>query len=347
MDYTKHYHLPQWEKADRIMMEDFNRMCADIEDGLNRNAEAAAGALKTAGAAATPASLRGGLFRAAYNHAAGLLEQNERPWQVGALYQHFNGAAGSALPEGMAQRPDFAWTTNTGEPLCMDSIRDSLRKSSDISYEKDCREMSATFTASASGWITGLRMYGIIRNAAGSKGDCTIRLTNLNTQEAVEQRSSFRLPTITNEGAPRFVKADLYVKSGQRYRVQVIIDDLTSRPEMEFSTESPESLVLVGRQTASVTIPLRVSLEEPAMGGLALVRYRFLGSAGSLRLNWAGAALTPRKIRTVTTRAGLSMQEAEFRRETALSAGSSALEFTVSCPNGSDLQLYAAGVVVI
>ena len=54
-----------------------------------------------------------------------------------------------------------------------------------------------------------------------------------------------------------------------------------------------------------------------------------------------------RKIRTVTTRAGLSMQEAEFRRETALSAGSSALEFTVSCPNGSDLQLYAAGVVVI
>ena len=49
MDYTKHYHLPQWEKADRIMMEDFNRMCADIEDGLNRNAEAAAGALKTAG----------------------------------------------------------------------------------------------------------------------------------------------------------------------------------------------------------------------------------------------------------------------------------------------------------
>ena len=62
MDYTKHYHLPQWEKADRIMMEDFNRMCADIEDGLNRNAEAAAGALKTAGAAATPASLRGGLL---------------------------------------------------------------------------------------------------------------------------------------------------------------------------------------------------------------------------------------------------------------------------------------------
>ena len=78
MDYTKHYHLPQWEKADRIMMEDFNRMCADIEDGLNRNAEAAAGALKTAGAAATPASLRGGLFRAAYNHAVGLLEQNEQ-----------------------------------------------------------------------------------------------------------------------------------------------------------------------------------------------------------------------------------------------------------------------------
>ena len=34
MNYTEKYHLPQWEKTDRIMMEDFNRMCADVEEGL-------------------------------------------------------------------------------------------------------------------------------------------------------------------------------------------------------------------------------------------------------------------------------------------------------------------------
>ena len=38
MKYTEKYHLPQWVKEDRIMMEDFNQMCSDIEAGLERNA---------------------------------------------------------------------------------------------------------------------------------------------------------------------------------------------------------------------------------------------------------------------------------------------------------------------
>ena len=44
MNYTEKYHLPQWEKTDRIMMEDFNRMCADVEEGLRETAAAAASA---------------------------------------------------------------------------------------------------------------------------------------------------------------------------------------------------------------------------------------------------------------------------------------------------------------
>ena len=35
MNYTEKYHLPQWVETDRIMMEDFNQMCADIEAGLS------------------------------------------------------------------------------------------------------------------------------------------------------------------------------------------------------------------------------------------------------------------------------------------------------------------------
>lgn len=40
MDYTKNYHLPQWVKSDRIMMDDFNQMSRDLENGLNANAAA-------------------------------------------------------------------------------------------------------------------------------------------------------------------------------------------------------------------------------------------------------------------------------------------------------------------
>lgn len=39
MNYTQNYHLPQWEKSDRIMMDDFNQMCTNIESGLQNNQE--------------------------------------------------------------------------------------------------------------------------------------------------------------------------------------------------------------------------------------------------------------------------------------------------------------------
>ena len=41
MNYTTNYHLPQWDENDRIMGTDFNQMCADMEAGLNANADAA------------------------------------------------------------------------------------------------------------------------------------------------------------------------------------------------------------------------------------------------------------------------------------------------------------------
>ena len=41
MEYTTNYHLPQWVETDHIMMGDFNEAMANIEEGLNRNAEAA------------------------------------------------------------------------------------------------------------------------------------------------------------------------------------------------------------------------------------------------------------------------------------------------------------------
>ena len=36
MEYTKNYHLPQWVKEDRIMMEDFNAAMSSIESGIGR-----------------------------------------------------------------------------------------------------------------------------------------------------------------------------------------------------------------------------------------------------------------------------------------------------------------------
>ena len=57
MNYTKNYHLPQWDETDRIMRADFNRMCADMEAGLLKTAQdAAAGIAGTAADAGTAAA---------------------------------------------------------------------------------------------------------------------------------------------------------------------------------------------------------------------------------------------------------------------------------------------------
>ena len=48
MDYTTNYHLPQWVESDRIMMEDFNAMCAAIENGITAAKAAADAAQKSA-----------------------------------------------------------------------------------------------------------------------------------------------------------------------------------------------------------------------------------------------------------------------------------------------------------
>ena len=344
MDYTKNYHLPQWKKEDRIMMEDFNAAMADIETGLG---QASKKADDIAQAAAPLESMYGGLFRAAYNHASLLMEKKQHPRQSGALYRSFDAEAGSELPENTVQRPHCAWVSNTGPALNMDNIRASMKKISDISVKNNCNSLVLTFTASGSGWLTGIRMYGHISNSSGSPGDCTIRLTDLGTGKAEEQRDSFHFPAAYNETTPRSVKANFTLKGGQKYRLEVILDDLRANPDLEFSTASGDGLLLIGAQAESLSIPWVLPLEESALGGLALVRCQFQGTAGNLRLNWAGQALTPHRLRTVTTGDGKALLEAEFRRSTPLDAGNCSLTFTITCPKGSDLELYAMGAAAI
>ena len=52
MNYTKNYHLPQWDENDRVMRTDFNQMCADMENGLLKTARDAAEAVTAAADAA-------------------------------------------------------------------------------------------------------------------------------------------------------------------------------------------------------------------------------------------------------------------------------------------------------
>ena len=54
MNYTTNYHLPQWVESDRVLMEDFNQMCADIDGGIAAAKNAADTAQNTANNAYAP-----------------------------------------------------------------------------------------------------------------------------------------------------------------------------------------------------------------------------------------------------------------------------------------------------
>ena len=56
MNYTNNYHLPQWVETDRIMMEDFNQMCSDIDEGIKTAQDTADTAESKADAAQTTAN---------------------------------------------------------------------------------------------------------------------------------------------------------------------------------------------------------------------------------------------------------------------------------------------------
>ena len=66
MNYTNNYHLPQWVETDRIMMEDFNQMCSDIDEGIKTAQDTADTAESKADAAQSAATAAQTTASAAY-----------------------------------------------------------------------------------------------------------------------------------------------------------------------------------------------------------------------------------------------------------------------------------------
>ena len=118
MQYTKNYHLPQWVKEDRIMMNDFNQMCADMEAGLNKNAQE----LKT-GLNKAAQDLKTGLDKTAQDAAAATAAVSTA---VSAAAQQAQDTADAALAKAnAAYAPDqppykIGFYTGTDEEMTIE-----------------------------------------------------------------------------------------------------------------------------------------------------------------------------------------------------------------------------------
>ena len=73
MNYTTNYRLPQWVETDRIMMEDFNQMCSDIDEGI-----------KTAQDTADTAESKADAAQSSANAVADAYTPGNQPYVVGS-----------------------------------------------------------------------------------------------------------------------------------------------------------------------------------------------------------------------------------------------------------------------
>ena len=105
MNYSNKYHLPQWEKSDRVLMEDFNNAMAAIEAGMAGNREAAAEAARLPYATGTYEGNGGTTF----------VEVGFRPRFVIISDQFYNGTG--TMPIGMV----VAGTQNLHEVISYSS----------------------------------------------------------------------------------------------------------------------------------------------------------------------------------------------------------------------------------
>lgn len=131
MNYTRNYHLPQWVKSDRVMMDDFNDAMSALETGLT-NAQAAADSARSAASSAASTA------QSAANAA------RQKPYAVGS----YTGT-GQDVTINLGFRPSFVIVSG-----CKESAdQNSLQPFSRYGCVAGGNILPNTFTFTSSGFV--------------------------------------------------------------------------------------------------------------------------------------------------------------------------------------------------
>ena len=363
MDYTKNYHLPQWVKSDRIMMDDFNRMCADIENGLTGNwqksGELSSRIEQVAGEAreqiltsdtASQTSLKNGLLRLAYNHCYMLAAFEKQPPQSGFFFQRLGGAGPQPSVSGLLNREDALWIARGGTAYSMKDFTSQLKQISEMKIVRgnaaENRPLVLRFTPPGPGYFTKFTIHSDLRDSICSETVWHVAFFNENTG-IYEQETDL---TLKFAGAYRNgynVFTNLFCfNGGVPYRIEISTadDGYNGKAEYRF-VESYFSTVSLTDDT-NCAVSCTVPCGEEKSDGLVLVQYRMGGTGGTLSLNWDGALLSPVHTRSLVNFTGKPVMEAAFRKNGRISANT-ALRLNARCNVGGDIALYGWAMATI
>ena len=313
MYYTENFNLPQWVESDRIIMEDFNRMCEEIEKGLNRSSQAAERGLDR-------------LCRLAYNHYCMVQSLKNPPHQTGLFQQDPakdpTGIGGTAVYwEGLR----FAGKAET--PLTNEILASCLHKLSDMVVHKNQSAKNSAYTATFQPPASG-----ILQNFA---------LTGQYSDNALRDVLPFRL-TLTNQDTGRVEKTLdrelIYSASGNVTFTTHFNDAIPFMGGVNYLiTIEPKAAnsnltvaLAITQDTTSTTlsndgiITADHTFREPedSSGGIMILRCALYGTGGELSFRWDGVERTPDITRSIQAGDGRIIQELIYRREDVVPADS-------------------------
>lgn len=356
MNYTKNYHLPQWIKSDRIMMDDFNEMCRNIENGLserNQTVDNLSGQItnvsntlsqQISGKAAESATFER-FCRAAYNHYHLAALCAPFPRQMGVFHQSFEPE--NVTVPGMTRWDGFCYMGKGTKNVTVKEFYDALTVEANMTVNNNSSvtPLSVRFTPTMPGVLKKFRLTGryFCPQQVVEGGLCRVTLHNLSTNKTeVSYTFSLNMGVGFDGRGPRTVEMNVPFHTGYDYRLK--IEPLSNNYTLSYVPmfDNEFQVELLDLPSASIT---RVVPCEPCGGGIVLVRFLPYGTGRTITLSWNNASVPVHATRTITDERGRTFQEMEFRKSWAVPANST-LRLDLRCSNGG-IALYSWGAAFI
>ena len=306
MNYTENYHLPQWDETDRILRTDFNRMCADIEKGLDKSEQTAGKSWDR-------------LRRLAYNHYCMVQKMDPAPWQIGLFQQNpAKNQEGIGGTEAYWEGVRFAGKAET--PLTNEILANCLHTVTEMKVNKNqlsqSTPMTATFQPPASGVIQNFALQGRYT-------DCTLRdifqfritLTNQDTG-VVEKTLNMQFAYNTNGASftTYFNGTSISFIGGAHYLITM--EPLSANSNMTAAlTIGTDTTVTTIASDGIITADHTFQEQEPGTGGMMVLRCAVYGTGGALTFQWDGVEREPDISRKTLTSDGKTVQELIYLRD--------------------------------
>lgn len=314
MNYTKEHHFPQWEKTDRVLMEDFNRMCQDMETGLNE-ANASAASADAAAEARALARLR----KLGYD----LCQTAARSAAAGASQGHAKGLVynGLTTPEERAKTDglyipecDGMWLgPRTG--LTLERLNEKITETQ-IGTTKSTGDKTSSwikFHSVGRGVIQELQIWFHQNSTHYYTPNVTVRCYDVSASTYVYDSGEVKQEMTGAIGEiRRTVAVDIPIEAGHDYRLEMDMKASLFGGRTGIGTEETQSLAgtLVPTLYTGGTVSDSLRLESPASMALAVVHYTGGDAAPTAKIK--DQAMTPAASRQTTSARGAACTEQEY-----------------------------------